>query len=45
MYVYVVTIYIRMTCEGIAQIYEVLEDDKGYYVVMEKAAGQGTTQI
>ncbi|CAJ1434173.1 unnamed protein product [Effrenium voratum] len=26
--------------EGIAKLYEVLEDKKGYYVVMEKVAGQ-----
>ncbi|CAE7244489.1 CPK1, partial [Symbiodinium necroappetens] len=26
--------------EGIAKLYEVLEDKKGYYVIMEKVAGQ-----
>eukprot|EP00435_Cladocopium_sp_Y103_P071000 s113_g36.t1 len=29
--------------EGIAKLYEVLEDRKGYYVIMEKVAGQERT--
>mmetsp|Transcript_46410 Transcript_46410/g.122595 ORF Transcript_46410/g.122595 Transcript_46410/m.122595 type:complete len:479 (-) Transcript_46410:225-1661(-) len=33
------------SCNGIAQIYEVLEDDKGYYVVMEKVVGHDLFEI